>query len=485
MHAPLAPSSTSLPSPRKKSSPSIKSKPTALSASCWFGLTKEGSALSDAFRTVGEASTTVYRPSSLALRNRPTRKLSSRFAGRLPAKTIAVAYSMRNERRPVNSWTSSGETAGPCSLISVCVPVVGSTIAVDVRLGLRISTKSKGMAASLKPSRMVSPLRPPTSPVASTGTSRALRARATFMPLPPASATLSVARCLWPSVRLGTTRVRSTAALRVTVRITCKHLPLSPEPLPKVLPLYTTTSRRRPPILPSPQRAFRRSGRRDKVFAERYNGRRHAYRAPPLEPPMKRLLVVALLVLFGAVGYRVYGSPETGTGSLTLPQPAPSIGEEAPNFESERRDGNRFELSGEGVYVLTFWSTLNKDTSEARPEFEQMARDYENEGVSFAAIYVSNAPEDEEDTPYAVLQDGAGALTAMYNVKTVPRLFLIQDGTIELVLNGHYPQNEELLRGVVPSPVTPGPPQQPDPRASGGPRPWRRFCNRPRSLPAP
>jgi hypothetical protein len=28
----------------------------------------------------------------------------------------------------------------------------------------------------------------------------------------------------------------------------------------------------------------------------------------------------------------------------------------------------------------------------------------------------------------------------------VPRLFLIQDGTIELVLNGHYPQNEELLQ---------------------------------------
>jgi thiol-disulfide isomerase/thioredoxin len=161
---------------------------------------------------------------------------------------------------------------------------------------------------------------------------------------------------------------------------------------------------------------------------------------------MKRLLIVALLVLFGAVGYRVYGSPETGTGSLTLPQPAPSVGEKAPKFESERRDGNRFELSEEGVYVLTFWSTLNKDTSVARPEFERMARDYENEGVSFAAVYVNNAPEDEQDAPYAVLQDGAGVLTAMYNVKTVPRLFLIRDGTIDLVLNGHYPQNEELLR---------------------------------------
>jgi thiol-disulfide isomerase/thioredoxin len=161
---------------------------------------------------------------------------------------------------------------------------------------------------------------------------------------------------------------------------------------------------------------------------------------------LKRLLLVALLVLFSAVGYRTYGSPETGTGSLTLPQPAPNIDEEAPNFETERRDGNRFELSEEGIYVLTFWSTLNKDTAEARPEFDRLARDYEDKGISFAAVYVSNAPEDEEDAPYAVLQDSSGALTAMYNVKTVPRLFLIRDGTIELVLNGYYPQNEELLR---------------------------------------
>src|SRR5918997_864764 len=85
------------------------------------------------------------------------------------------------------------------------------------------------MAASLKPSRMVSPLRPPTSPLASTGT----------------------------------TRVRSTAALRVTVRITCKHLPFSPGPRLKVLPLYTTTSRRIPPrsLLPGARLpAFRPPG---------------------------------------------------------------------------------------------------------------------------------------------------------------------------------------------------------------------------------
>lgn len=170
---------------------------------------------------------------------------------------------------------------------------------------------------------------------------------------------------------------------------------------------------------------------------------RHAYRYPSF---VKRLLIVAFLVLAASLGYRFYGSPETGTGSLTLPQPAPTPGDEAPNFEAANRDGSPFELSEEGVYVLAFWSTLNQDTAEARPEFDQMARDYEDKEVSFAAVYVSDIPESEDGAPYAVLQDGSGELTARYNVKRVPRLFLIKDGTIELVLNGYYPQNEESIR---------------------------------------
>ena len=161
---------------------------------------------------------------------------------------------------------------------------------------------------------------------------------------------------------------------------------------------------------------------------------------------MKRLLVVALLVLAASSWYRFYGSPETGTGSLTLPQPAPNRYDVAPSFEIVREDGESYELSDEGIYVLTFWSILNQDTAEARPEFEEMAREYAEEGVSFAAIYVSNAPESEKDVPYDVLQDGTGELTAKYNVKRVPRLFLIDDGTIELVQNGYYQENEEHLR---------------------------------------
>lgn len=161
---------------------------------------------------------------------------------------------------------------------------------------------------------------------------------------------------------------------------------------------------------------------------------------------MKRLLIVTFLVLAASLSYRLYGGAQTGTGSLTLPQPAPNTGEKAPLFEAAGRDGSSFELSEEGVYVLAFWSPLNKDTAEARPEFARLARLYKDEGVSFAAVYVSSPPEDEREVPYTVLGDGSGELAALYNVKRVPRLFLISDGQIELVQNGYYPENEERLR---------------------------------------
>ncbi len=161
---------------------------------------------------------------------------------------------------------------------------------------------------------------------------------------------------------------------------------------------------------------------------------------------MKRLIVIFLLVLVAAVTYRSFGSAETGTGTLTLEQPAPAVGAQAPEFTAETAEGGTFELSDEGVYVLTFWSTLNEDSNDAQPGFEELAREYEDDGVSFAAVYVNSAPT-HEDVPYTILQDGTGKLTSpgMYNVKRVPRLFLIKDGNIELVLNSYYEGYEKDL----------------------------------------
>lgn len=156
---------------------------------------------------------------------------------------------------------------------------------------------------------------------------------------------------------------------------------------------------------------------------------------------MRRFVIVFVLVVAAAVFYRTSFTATTGTGTLTLPQPAPTAGERAPTFEAERTDGEPFRLDERDTYVLTFWSTLNKDTAEAAPRFEELAERYD--GATFAAVYVGAAPEGGEDQPYTVLQDGSGRLAGLYNVKTVPRLFVISDGRIQLVQNGYYDYSED------------------------------------------
>lgn len=163
---------------------------------------------------------------------------------------------------------------------------------------------------------------------------------------------------------------------------------------------------------------------------------------------MKRLAIVFFLVLAMAVFYRSFGSAETGTGSLTLPQPAPSEGDNAPEFAVNSVEGRSFDLSERGVYVLTFWSTLNKDSNEAVPGFEDLARKYGGDEVSFAAVYVNSAPDDDS-VPYTMLLDSTGELVSKYNVKRVPRLFVIKDGTVEYAQDYYYEGYEKTLKEAI------------------------------------
>jgi thiol-disulfide isomerase/thioredoxin len=160
---------------------------------------------------------------------------------------------------------------------------------------------------------------------------------------------------------------------------------------------------------------------------------------------LKRLIVVSLLVLVAATAYRSFGSAETATGSLTLAQPAPAPGDRAPEFTTKTAGDERFTLTDDGVYVLAFWSTLNVDSDKAEPGFKELAEEYDNDEASFAVVYVNGAPEDYQ-APYTLLRDTNGKLTSRYNVKRVPRLFLIKNGDVELVLNGYYDGSEEDLK---------------------------------------
>jgi thiol-disulfide isomerase/thioredoxin len=163
---------------------------------------------------------------------------------------------------------------------------------------------------------------------------------------------------------------------------------------------------------------------------------------------VKRLAIVVVVVLAAALFYRSFGSAETGTGSLTLPQPAPNVGDRAPGFGVESVDGGNFELSDKGVYVLTFWSTLNKSSNQAAPGFEDLARRYEDDDASFAVVYVNSAPSDD-NVPYTMLLDSTGELVSKYNVKRVPRLFVIEDGTIAFAQDYYYEGYEKSLREAI------------------------------------
>jgi hypothetical protein len=163
---------------------------------------------------------------------------------------------------------------------------------------------------------------------------------------------------------------------------------------------------------------------------------------------VKRLAIVFFVVLAAALVYRPFGGAETGTGSLTLPQPAPNTGDNAPAFEVKTVAGRDFELSDHGVYVLTFWSTLNKDSNESVPGFEDLAREFEDDGVSFAVVYVNSAPRDDH-VPYTMLLDSTGELVSKYNVKRVPRLFVVKNGTVEYAQDYYYEGYEKGLREAI------------------------------------
>jgi thiol-disulfide isomerase/thioredoxin len=180
---------------------------------------------------------------------------------------------------------------------------------------------------------------------------------------------------------------------------------------------------------------------------------------------VKRLAIVFFVVLATALFYRTFGSAETGTGSLTLPQPAPNVGDHAPGFRVESVDGRDFELSDHGVYVLTFWSTLNKDSNDAAPGFEDLARRYKGDEVSFAAVYVNSAPS-AGNVPYTMLLDSTGELVSKYNVKRVPRLFVVENGTIKYAQDYYYEGYEKSLEDAVEEALTDEKDQAP-PSAAG------------------
>src|SRR4051794_29789187 len=89
-----------------------------------------------------------------------------------------------------------------------------------------IRTKSLRIDSPVSCSTIRVPVGPPAKPVAMTGWPSVLSVRATLTPLPPGMVVWSTVRWRRPRRKFGTDRDLSIAALRVTVMITGRLLPL-------------------------------------------------------------------------------------------------------------------------------------------------------------------------------------------------------------------------------------------------------------------
>ena len=112
---------------------------------------------------------------------------------------------------------------------------------------------------------------------------------------------------------------------------------------------------------------------------------------------VKRLAIVFVLLLTAALIYRSFGSARPAGARSRYPS-RPRARATTHQHRGKNRGRTDFELSDNGVYVLTFWSTLNKDSNEAESGFEDLARKYDRDG-SPSRSSTSTAPRTTTTSP--------------------------------------------------------------------------------------
>ena len=89
---------------------------------------------------------------------------------------------------------------------------------------------------------------------------------------------------------------------------------------------------------------------------------------------------------------------------------------------------------------------MNLNSERSEPHLRRLAEDFGGGSVRFAAVYIDGPPEAAGTRPYAVLRDGNGGLAGLYNAKRVPRLFVVEDGTVRLTHDGFSPEGYAEVR---------------------------------------
>ena len=155
-------------------------------------------------------------------------------------------------------------------------------------------------------------------------------------------------------------------------------------------------------------------------------------------------------------------TPSTPEPTVTAtPAPTPRTilstsstdGEAAPDFEVETFDGETLKLSDLNgkVVVLNFWASWCPPCRWEMPFFETMWQEYQEQGVVFLGIAMSDTLEnvkafaEEAGVTYPVALDTTTEIARDYEVLTLPTTYFIgKDGNIERKLTSAA--NEGLLK---------------------------------------
>ena len=157
---------------------------------------------------------------------------------------------------------------------------------------------------------------------------------------------------------------------------------------------------------------------------------------------------------------------EPASSVRPTPRPVNQPPEAAPEFEVETFDGETLRLSDlQGkVVVLNFWASWCPPCRWEMPAFERISNEFEDEGVLFVGLALSDTLRDARGfadsvgVTYPLALDSTGRIAAAYNVRSLPTTFFIdREGQIQRRLTSVA--NEGVLKIFIRGQLTPTPSQ--------------------------
>lgn len=168
-----------------------------------------------------------------------------------------------------------------------------------------------------------------------------------------------------------------------------------------------------------------------------------------------RFLLISLTVLAAGAAWiwiRAVPAGTTTAGRI----PAPRQGFLAPDFTLETADNQTLTMSGlRGKPVLiNFWTSWCPPCKAEMPALQRVYQDYQSEDLVILGINATNQDSQiaalnfaaENGLSFPILLDTAGEVSAIYQLRSLPTSYFVnQEGIIQEVVVGG-PMSEALIR---------------------------------------